>query len=314
MAFSHLLKSNGTFQSTLGITFLENGQIDSAIFHLQNAYQKFIQSKSEAMSLMYNRLGDLQLKLDNKKLALEYYLLGTKSAKEYKNPRLLCFNYVSIANFYQKENRLDSSILYGTRAYELGKNKFLQQAQQAAKILSDDYSKLNQAENCLKYLRIAMSINDTMLSNKEEAEIKNLEFEERLQKIETETEQAKLKLERSHNLQNSAIAAILVIFIILFLLLSHSVLVNETVVRSLGILSLLIVFEFINLLIHPYLGELVHHSPVLMLGIMVLIALLLIPLHHKLEDWITVKMVAKNKKIRLAAAKKTIAALEENVI
>ncbi len=40
------------------------------------------------------------------------------------------------------------------------------------------------------------------------------------------------------------------------------------------------------------------------------LCLLLIPLTHKLEKWITKIMVEKNKKIRLDAAKKTIAKLE----
>jgi hypothetical protein len=40
------------------------------------------------------------------------------------------------------------------------------------------------------------------------------------------------------------------------------------------------------------------------------IASLLIPLHHKLEHWITTKLVEKNKKIRLAEAKKIIEELE----
>jgi hypothetical protein len=47
-----------------------------------------------------------------------------------------------------------------------------------------------------------------------------------------------------------------------------------------------------------------------MLLALVIIASLLIPLHHRLEKWIKEKMVEKNKKIRLAAAKKTIAKLE----
>jgi hypothetical protein len=78
----------------------------------------------------------------------------------------------------------------------------------------------------------------------------------------------------------------------------------------LGILSLLIVFEFINLLVHPYLIKVTNHSTLLMLGIMVCIAALLIPFHHRLEKWIIQRMVEKNKKIRLASAKKTIAKLE----
>jgi len=38
---------------------------------------------------------------------------------------------------------------------------------------------------------------------------------------------------------------------------------------------------------------------------------LLVPLHHKVEKWATAKLVEKNKKIRLAAAKKTIEQLEK---
>ena len=32
----------------------------------------------------------------------------------------------------------------------------------------------------------------------------------------------------------------------------------------------------------------------------------LLPLHHKTEKWVTLKMIEKNKQVRLAAAKKTI--------
>jgi hypothetical protein len=47
-----------------------------------------------------------------------------------------------------------------------------------------------------------------------------------------------------------------------------------------------------------------------MLVAMVGLAAILIPFHHKLEHWITHKMVEKNNKIRLAAAKKTIEQLD----
>jgi hypothetical protein len=89
--------------------------------------------------------------------------------------------------------------------------------------------------------------------------------------------------------------------------------VNEGVIRFIGIIGLLVVFEFINLLIHPALERITNHSPVLMLLILVCIAALLIPLHHRLEKWVTHKFVEKNKRIRLAAAKRTIEKLEGNV-
>ncbi|MCY7309998.1 MAG: hypothetical protein LH619_04400, partial [Chitinophagaceae bacterium] len=63
----------------------------------------------------------------------------------------------------------------------------------------------------------------------------------------------------------------------------------------------------------PYLAHATNDSPVLMLLILIGIGALLVPLHHRLEKWITKVMVEKNKKIRLAAAKKTIATLEGDV-
>ncbi|HSZ85482.1 MAG TPA: hypothetical protein VK787_05595 [Puia sp.] len=64
-------------------------------------------------------------------------------------------------------------------------------------------------------------------------------------------------------------------------------------------------------MIHPWLAHLTNESPIFMLLALVLIAALLIPLHHRLEHWIKHKLVEKNKAIRLAAAKKTIEKLEK---
>ena len=49
-----------------------------------------------------------------------------------------------------------------------------------------------------------------------------------------------------------------------------------------------------------------------MLTILVAIAALLIPLHHRIENWINQKMVEKNKRIRLNAAKRIIERLGGN--
>src|SRR5580658_5170851 len=98
---------------------------------------------------------------------------------------------------------------------------------------------------------------------------------------------------------------------ILFLLLSRSVIVSHKLVAFLGILLLLVLFEFINLLVHPFLESATHDSPILMLLALVVIAALLVPLHHRLEKWATHKLVEKNKQVRLRAAKRTIKQLEE---
>ena len=73
---------------------------------------------------------------------------------------------------------------------------------------------------------------------------------------------------------------------------------TEKWISFFGILGLLIVFEFINLLIHPFLERVTHHSPFLMLMALVALASLLIPLHHRMEKWIK-----ENKRILLKREK-----------
>lgn len=99
--------------------------------------------------------------------------------------------------------------------------------------------------------------------------------------------------------------------LILFLLLSHSIIVNAKIIEIVGVIGLLIVLEFIYLLLHPFLEKSTNHSPVVMLLALVCIASLIVPMHHRFEKWMIHKLVEKNRKIRLAAAKKTISELEE---
>ena len=127
-----------------------------------------------------------------------------------------------------------------------------------------------------------------------------------------ETEKIKTEEERQQNIQFALIAFSIITFVIIFLLLSRSFITNTKMIEFLGVIALLIVFEFLNLLLHPFLERITHHSPVLMLLALVCIAALLVPLHHKLEKWATHKLVEKNKQLRLASAKKTIEDLEKN--
>lgn len=58
----------------------------------------------------------------------------------------------------------------------------------------------------------------------------------------------KTEQEREQNIQYALIALGIIIFISIFLLLSRSIIVNEKWIEFLGVLGLLIVFEFTNLL------------------------------------------------------------------
>ena len=155
-----------------------------------------------------------------------------------------------------------------------------------------------------------MDTNDSIFGASNTAQLQTLGFNEQERQREINENKVKEAAERKHNFQYAAIALGLIAFLTLFLLLSHSIIANQKLIRFPGVVALLIVFEFINLYIHPYLAHATNDSPLLMLLVMVCIAALLVPVHHRLEKWITNRLVEKNKRIRLAAAKKTIEQLE----
>lgn len=182
-----------------------------------------------------------------------------------------------------------------------------------AEMLRKVYSHLNRKDSAYYYAEMQFAYKDSIASQQRVNEIQNMTFTKQLKDNEELLKAAEAKEEREQNIQYGLIAIMLVTFLILFFLLSRSIMVNARMIEFLGVLALLIVFEFINLLLHPFLGKITHHSPVLMLMAMVCIAALLVPAHHYVEKWVTHKLVEKNKAIRLAAAKKTIEKLEGKV-
>src|SRR4030095_14068198 len=100
--------------------------------------------------------------------------------------------------------------------------------------------------------------------------------------------------QRQRNIQYALIAVGILVFIVLYLLVSQTVIVTPKTIEFFGVISLLVVFEFINLLLHPFLEKITHHSTILMLLSMVCIASLLVPLHHRIEHYATKALIEKN--------------------
>lgn len=163
----------------------------------------------------------------------------------------------------------------------------------------------------MKYAKVYKTAADSLNSSKANQQIQLMTFEEDLRQQEVAAEKIKEEQQRKQNIQYALLALGIITFIITFLLLSRRHITNTKLIQFLGVVALLLVFEFLNLLLHPFLERITYHSPVLMLLALVCIAALLVPLHHKLEKWATHKLVEKNRAIRLAAAKKTIEELEK---
>ena len=294
--------------NNIGSSYSSLKLFDSALHYLQLAYSMEIQS-NQPVVYTANSLSSIHYQLGNEDLGLSYLKMAERSAVLTENNPILASIYLKKASLFEKAGTIDSAVWYVKRSFDLSMAfKLTTLVAVSAGYLSKLY--INNPEEALRYHKIGDSAYFATNNIEKTRLFQNLAFNETDRQLKMEREKEKSREERKHNLQYAAIALGLITFVIFFFILSHAVIANQKVISFLGILALLIVFEFLNLLLHPLLDRITNHQPVLMLGAMVCIAALLIPLHHKLEHWITHKMVEKNKKIRLAAAKKTIAKLE----
>jgi hypothetical protein len=248
-------------------------------------------------------LGEIYFATGQHTLAMEFFRLS----------RGLSENYLGLARVFEKTKQDDSALYYAKRSLLLANSVGVTiQVRDAGRFLSAFYRNQKIADSAFFYQDITRAANDSIFSQQKQRQFQSLAFDEKLRQAEIAAAELKEKKKRNHNLQYAAMALGLITFIILYLLLSHSIIANQVLIRFLGVVALLLVFEFINLFIHPYLSHATNDSPMIMLLVMVCIASLLVPLHHRLEKWISHRLVEKNKRIRLEAAKKTIASLENN--
>jgi tetratricopeptide (TPR) repeat protein len=311
------LGDNGWIFATatnMGDLYVRSEKADSALFYFNVCYQIANTSKDDRhgyLAWSFRGLGASHLLLKNYDLALTYLYKGLDHAKASQDQFVvLAFLTNSLAKTYLITGNKDSSIHYSRATIEYGKkSKCSPTILESYKLMATAFKGAN-ADSTSKYLELAYNLKDSVTSATKRNDIASMSYnEERRQKellarVEREREQ------RKRNIQFASIDIVMISFIILSLLLSRSIIVKSGIVRFLGVITLLLVFEFINVVIHPFISEITHHSPALMFLIMVIIAALLVPAHHKLEHWITNQLVEKNKRIRLAAAKKTIASLE----
>jgi tetratricopeptide (TPR) repeat protein len=180
----------------------------------------------------------------------------------------------------------------------------------AAGFMQQIFDSLHRTDSAYYYSKMKDDLNASIFSRNNINRVQGLAFNEQLRTIEENARKAEESRQRKENIQYALIALGILTLLILYLLLSRSFITNARLIEFFGVITLLVVFEFLNLLLHPFLERLTHDSPILMLLALVCIASLLVPLHHSVEKWATAKLVEKNKQIRLAAAKKTIQQLE----
>src|SRR5205085_10821019 len=102
----------------LGTTFFQAGDIDSALYFEQQAYNDLMKMGRRIHPLIFAGLGDIQVQLNNPPAALNYFKLGIENAKAVSNWRALSTVYNSIAKFYRGKMQIDSAIYFAKAGLE----------------------------------------------------------------------------------------------------------------------------------------------------------------------------------------------------
>lgn len=297
----------------LAKSYEELNILDSALYYAQNGLNVEIKYFNKNASVYWgNIFGAIYSKLGQPALALEYLRLYYNNIKNYPEAiEARISSFYETGKHFELYHRPDSAIYYARKAFMISqKYSYKIHIFNSSRLLTRLFKSTNQIDSAFKYQSIMIETEEYMFSREKISRMNILEFNEQLRQKEIEINVQKQEQERIHRIQLRILTISIIIVIIAFLLLSQSIIVKQKTIEYLGIVVLLISFEFIDQVLHPIIEEATNNSPILMLLILVSIAALLVPLHYKLEKWSIAKLVEKNKKIRLTSAKKTIEELE----
>jgi tetratricopeptide (TPR) repeat protein len=129
----------------IGNAYVENNQLDSASYYLNEAFHLFSQSVNGNSGIfMYRNLGKLQVKLGNQKEALNYYLKSIEvcGQEDYRN---LAATNNKIAMLFLAGKQIDSCIYYAENALSYGqRGPFRVMILESGKLLAEAFKLKNQ--------------------------------------------------------------------------------------------------------------------------------------------------------------------------
>jgi tetratricopeptide (TPR) repeat protein len=274
-----------------GVSYFSLGQLDSSRYYYNRSLNVAIERKdygTAAAALM--NIGRIFLKQGQYDTATNYFQKAMPPFILDNNHLFIYYNSYFLAEAFDSLRRYDSAMYYAQlslhHAKTMNTSAFLSDI---AKQLSSVYRKIGQPDSALYFMNMAMIAKDSVNSQENQKKIQMLTFNERLRQMEIAEQKKKDAETRKRNLELSGIAIFIPLFLLVVLLMGRKKVKSRTI-EFLGILGLLFLFEFIVLLVHPYIGHWTHESPVWMLLILAAIAAVLIPLHHRSEGWIKKKL------------------------
>lgn len=256
-------------------------------------------------------LGHSYLKLGSYQQSLLNYQNGITHLLIANDDETYCEATLGLAKLYLQTGNLDSSGYFAERSYSVAKKDgLLPMELEAAEFLTQHFKEKGDIKNAFLFMDHVKILNDSLNSREQVKQLQIISSNEQFRQMELKESMRLAKAERNQQLQLLFIAIFIPGLFLLTLFLSR-VKLHLQAIRLLGILSLLFLFEYITLLLHPTVARLTNHTPVYEILIFVVIAAILIPAHHKLEHWMIHKLIHRRNSLHQTKAKSEDDSIED---
>jgi hypothetical protein len=188
---------------------------------------------------------------------------------------------------FEKIGNIDSALFYSRQAYEIAdKNKNNADLLITSQHLYKLYKKTNKIDSAYFYQNKYLEVKELVSTEENTRLLERTSLQEKIRKAEIEEQKVKENEERARNIKLGLIAIFIPTFAISVFALGKKRRLNSKLITTLGLTSLLMLFEFISFLIHPLVEKVTNHDAIMMYLILLIIASILVPLHHKLESYV----------------------------
>ena len=265
--------------------------LDSARIYTAQGYELAVKLHDiEGRGIAENNFGNIYAKMNQPALAIEYYRLSIEDYTTENDEEGICQSTLGIATQFLKTGKADSALHYATISMDKASAAgFLPDKLDASVFLAGYYEAHNDIQRAFSLQKAMIADKDSLFNLKKIRGVQNLSYDESMRQRELAEERRKAAERARKDLQLWLITLFIPTFFLTVLLLRRKK-IKHGIIEFMGILSLLFLFEFITLFIHPYLEGWTKDSPVIMLLILVAIATILVPLHHRLEHWVKMKL------------------------
>lgn len=286
------LKLNyGGIDASIGDAYQNLNILDSALYYFNNDYE-FSKSDEEYKGNLTPvlNLGEINLRLGETDVALSYFkkvLKDLNNADEESKKHIASELGREMSKCFNIMNLKDSAIFYAQKSFFYAKYYDVHdEIRETSNYLSKLFSRYNLTDSAYKYQDIYITIQDSLFNSDKIRSLQIATIQENIKQEKIREKIQKEHEERNNNLILAAIGFFIPVFITFLYLIVKRSKKKSKLIASLGIASLLMLFEFISLLIHPFIEKYSGHNVFIMYIILLTIASALVPLHHKMEAYV----------------------------